>query len=377
MDLKFLSAPKKVDGILCLLVTIGIIVAGLWPFDFWPENKVKWLKDRNGVHFYGQGIIYSTFPLFQPSNIPNKSIALELWLQSDVEPDSYLPRILSLYDGKESEDFFVGQWKSHLILRGKVLSAKSGRVYREVGVRNALAKGQSRFIAITSDEKGTSIYVDGKLEKTYSDFSFIPKDRMTSGQIILGNSPRGKDYWTGYIFGLAIYQISLTTEEVSEHFQQGMNGKTPSLLEGKEQVTVYRFHERAGTRIHDQTNRHDLLMPPRFHALQKEILVPPWQDFQFNLSYFEDIGVNVLGFIPFGFLILAYLSNKKITSTGCLYIITIFFGSLLSLAIELLQVYLPTRSSQLMDVFTNILGTFLGTILFHFYQGREKSLLMR
>jgi glycopeptide antibiotics resistance protein len=152
-----------------------------------------------------------------------------------------------------------------------------------------------------------------------------------------------------------------------------MNGKTPSLLEGKEQAAVYRFNEQTGTRIQDQTNRHDLLMLPRFNALQKEILVPPWQDFRFNLSYFEDIMVNMLGFIPLGFLILAYLSSNKITSTRYLYIITIFFGTLISLAIELLQVYLPTRSSQLMDVFTNILGTFLGTTLFHFYQSRKKS----
>ena len=216
---------KKILFILCLLYALGLLCVGLWPFNFWPENKVEWLKDRNGVHFYGQGIIYSTIPLFQSSNIPNKSITLELWLQPDSEPHPYLPHILSLYDGKESEEFFVGQWKSHLILRTKVLSPKSGQAYREVGVRNALPKGQSRFIAITSDGKGTCIYVDGRLEKTYADFSFIPKDRKISNQIILGNSPTGKGYWTGNIFGLAVYNRSLSSEQVFQHFQSGMTGK--------------------------------------------------------------------------------------------------------------------------------------------------------
>ena len=74
-----MSAPgKRTLGILCIASTLLILVAGLWPFNFWPENKVEWLKTERGVHFYGQGIIYSTIPLFQPSNIPNKSITLEL-----------------------------------------------------------------------------------------------------------------------------------------------------------------------------------------------------------------------------------------------------------------------------------------------------------
>jgi len=76
-------------GIICLVIFAGIIVAGLWPFKFWPENKVEWLKDQNGVRFYGQGIIYSEkeiamAPSFRSSNLPS-SISVEICLQPELK----------------------------------------------------------------------------------------------------------------------------------------------------------------------------------------------------------------------------------------------------------------------------------------------------
>lgn len=333
---------------------------------------MEWLKDRNGVHFYGRGIIYSELPkpnTLQPFSL-SIPLAIEIWLQPDAEPDSYLNRILSLYGGEKTEDFFVGQWKSYLILHANVVP-ETKETYREISVKNALPKGQSRFITITSDGKGTCIYVEGRLEKANSDFAFIPKGRKALYQMILGNSPRGKDYWKGYLFGLAIYRRSLTADRVFQHFQHWMNGKTVFLSEQKEQAAFYLFNERVGTRIQDQIGRHDLLLLPRFTAPQKNILMPPWKDFQFSRSYFGDMIINVLGFIPFGFLIFAYLQSRKIASSPYLFMIVIFLGGLLSLTIELIQVHLPSRHSQLIDLLSNTLGTFLGAFIVHFYNSRK------
>ena len=63
MDL--LKIRKNVLGLICIMITAGILLAGLWPLDFWPENKVRWPQDQKGVQFYGQAIIYSTTPSFQ------------------------------------------------------------------------------------------------------------------------------------------------------------------------------------------------------------------------------------------------------------------------------------------------------------------------
>ncbi|MGA2318608.1 MAG: hypothetical protein ABSG71_19855 [Thermodesulfobacteriota bacterium] len=49
--------------------------------------------------------------------------------------------------------------------------------------------------------------------------TFITESRAILPQIILGNFPTGKDYWTGNFFGLAIYDHSLSNEQVLQYFQ--------------------------------------------------------------------------------------------------------------------------------------------------------------
>jgi glycopeptide antibiotics resistance protein len=346
-----------------------ILVAGLWPFNFWAKNEVEWLKDRNGVHFYGQGIIFSA-PETANSQSPlfaDGPITIELWLQPESDTYPYLPRILSVYDGKDSEVFFFGQWKSHFAVSTQALDARGGRIYRNTGVENALSKGQERYIAITADEKETRIYIDGKLGLVYPNHSFAPKDRKGLKQIILGNSPSGKSYWKGNIYGLAIYQRCLTAEQVLQHSQDWIKRKPPFFSDGDNQSTIsyFPFNERRGARIQDQFNRHGLFMLPRFEGPQKIILPPPWKDFRFNLSCISDMTINLLGFIPFGFFICA-LIRKRVLSGRQSSMVAILLGFSLSLSVELIQAYLPTRNSQLMDVLTNTIGTSLGTVLFHF-----------
>ena len=53
---------KTALGIMCLLITAGILIVGLWPLNFDPVNQVERLQDMNGIRFYGQGIVTSSEP---------------------------------------------------------------------------------------------------------------------------------------------------------------------------------------------------------------------------------------------------------------------------------------------------------------------------
>ena len=100
-------------------------------------------------------------------------------------------------------------------------------------------------------------------------------------------------------------------------------------------------------------------------VLHKTILSLPSRGFRQSQWYFIDLIINVAGFIPFGFFFFAFLNNVNESSRYRNYLFTIILGGTISLAIELMQVYLPTRSSSLTDLICNILGTILGVIIFH------------
>ena len=156
---------------------------------------------------------------------------------------------------------------------------------------------------------------------------------------------------------LAIYDRALTGEEVSQH-SQSEGSKEGGL------IARYLLDEHFGTVAHDSVDDHHLVIPSRFEVLKKTILVPPWKDFSFTRSYLMDILKNIFGFIPFGFFFSAYLRMRKPRSNLQLLLISILFAGCISLSIELIQVYLPTRNSQFTDVITNTLGAIIGVILF-------------
>jgi VanZ family protein len=362
------SRNRMFLGIVSLVIFVVIMIVGLWPFNFWPENKVRWLKDQNGIQFYGQGIICSPIPLFQSSSLPTESTAIEIDLQPESVSFPYIAHILSVYDHQGLEIFFIGQWKSHLILQRK-MKDENGRVTpKEISLQDALPLGMRRHITITSEKEGTSIYMNGRIAKVYPHLNLLKLSQGISGRAILGNSLTGNQYWIGNLFDLVIFKRSLTQEEIYQHSLNWTGEEASSLLLKDEGlVTFYPFKEKSGNWVYDHMGRNHLFIPSRFEVLQKPILTPPWKDFRLNRSYLMDILTNILGFIPFGFFFSAYLRTKQ-RSVYRLFLISIFFAGFTSLTIELAQVYLPTRSSQLMDIITNILGTALGVSLFYHCQ---------
>jgi glycopeptide antibiotics resistance protein len=72
--------------------------------------------------------------------------------------------------------------------------------------------------------------------------------------------------------------------------------------------------------------------------------------------------INIGGFIPLGFVFCAYFSSALHLKRTQL--ITILLGFTVSLAIEVLQGFIPTRASGMTDVITNTLGTTIGAMVF-------------
>lgn len=101
----------------------------------------------------------------------------------------------------------------------------------------------------------------------------------------------------------------------------------------------------------------DLMIPKYFRGPNPTVLEWPTR---LNRSVVADAVVNIVGFIPFGLATCFCLRLWTGWSTSRCVAMAILAGAFVSLAIELLQVLLPTRDSSLADVVTNIFGTVIG-----------------
>ena len=367
-DMKNFITIKKGTflSLFCLLIIIGLFLIGLWPLNFDPENTVIWLKDENGLRFEGFGMAYCPEPMIAPPRALELDgpITLELCVRSHSEPGNMIARIISFFDGKNREVFIIGQWRSHLIIRIRPSVPIGTRTFLEIGLKNALAKSDKRFLTIISGSEGTSVSVDGAQAKYFPGVSLLSGEDDHTGLLILGNSPDGRSGWRGDLLSFSIYNRLLTAEEVSLHFKNCGRFESPVTTREKEPVVFYGFSEGTGTiSLNQGESRYNLSIPKIFHVLQRKTLVTPWETVHLNRYFFKDVAINIVGFIPFGLFFTVWLRNRNLPPSIPAAAIVILLGSGISLAIELLQAYLPARDSSLTDLACNIFGTILGIIL--------------
>ena len=337
----------------CLAISIGLLLAGLWPFRFVPKNNVQWIDGQSGLRFDIYGIVCGKEPLFTPGGAIDlaRPFTIRMEVLPRVEPDGSIPRILSAHDDDRRELFFLGQWRDELILRILEEERFFHLQYRETDVVG-LQKDVKRSIVVRSDTDGLTLFVDEDPVRTRPGFDFsLLSDRRGPVWMILGNSPAGESPWRGDLLSLFFYPKALSPGEIE------FRGTAP--------VIRYDFSEGSGAVCRGGADpRYDLFIPPVFQAPKKGVLVPPWRVEMYNRSFWKDVFVNILGFIPFGFAVYAWArkdgGRKNATVTG----IALLLGAGISLFIELLQVHLPTRDSSLTDVLNNILGTYIGARLF-------------
>ena len=196
-------------------------------------------------------------------------------------------------------------------------------MYREIGVDDALGKDQDYFLSVASGAEGTTLYINGRLAKTYPHHRLL--DSITSKKIsfILANSPVGKNSWKGRIMGLAIYNRTFTPEKIAKHYQLYLENNFTMRPEKEEgHIGLYLFNEKQGATVRDYSNLNNhLTIPVLFRPVKKIILDPPGQDFRWNKSFVQDTIVNLLGFVPLGFFFTAFLLKASNWKRKIIYIV--------------------------------------------------------
>ncbi|MCP5006475.1 MAG: hypothetical protein GY941_21435 [Planctomycetes bacterium] len=275
------------------------------------------------------------------------------------------PGILFLPGNKITENIMLGRWKSELVIRKGDINFNDRRYFREIDHRGVFHLGEKSFVTVTSGNKGTSIYVNGKLAEAYPDYALLKESQCFPHTLIMGNSTTGHKPWTGIIFGAALYTRTLTAKEVEQNYLARLEHGRPDPSTEKTLLSLYLFDRHHGTTANDNSgNSNNLIIPKTFRAPEIDVLLPPWRIQAEKQKWLTDIVINLIGFMPLGFFITAYLYGLNISSCYSVYLMTILPCGAISLSIELLQIYLQTRTSSLLDLICNTTGTALGCALY-------------
>jgi VanZ family protein len=186
----------------------------------------------------------------------------------------------------------------------------------------------------------------------------------------------GRSSWPGQVLRLAMYASQLTPLQVAEHYTSWTKGQPPVVREDEAQRALFTFDERHGNVVHNRIDSTtNLVIAELYFALHPPFLASVEHDYQPTWDYWHDIGVNVAGFIPCGFLFTVLLSEVRIVRYPALTSISV--GLLISLTIEILQAFLPTRSSGATDLITNTLGTGVGVAIYYWRPAQTLLALVR
>lgn len=294
---------SRFPGGLSFFILAIILIAGLWPFHA-PLNDVHWSTPSGALILGNHGSLLSAAELRRQPPVAGQSCSLEIYLQ---------PRrldaagtILAFYfpDSRET-GFTLRQSLSDLKLESRGLRGSRTRPKLYV---DAFKAAKPIAIAIVSSEEGTSVYLDGVLARRSSAVRLSTSDLV--GRIILGNVPSTTDSWSGKLMGLAVYDKELSAVEVSEHVSGWTQGRAPA--DGEGALARYVFDQGSGDRIRSSVhNAPDLVIPERFFVLYEPFLRRPWDEYFPGRDYWEDVAINVFGFVPLGLCFGAYLSQTR------------------------------------------------------------------
>jgi len=333
------------------------LTAGLWPFTFHPKNRAEWIQGQAGLRFSGSGMAVSDgiFPGFSD----DRGMSIELWIEPGLNWDS--STILSFYEPKKLPLIQIRQSGDDLVFTSSRGPEEHPHKLRNVFVDHIFRKGEAVFVTFTSAGNVFDVYVNGELKKTVKKMQMRGAD--FSGTLVLANAPYGNLSWHGIYRGLAFYDRALRRNEIEQDFDFWRGAKARPAAQREQAQTLYLFDAMGGGLVQNLGRiGPDLTIPKSYSILEPGFLVPFWKEFSATPEYAKDLAINIFGLVPLGFCFAALLAWQR--GSRASFWFTTLLGFCVSLTIELLQAFMPTRFSGTTDLITNTLGTATGAWLF-------------
>jgi len=348
---------------LALLYATSLAAATLYPWEFsWPyryeDNGARWAREGGGIEFQSVGLVRTSHPPRELTEAfaNGEGLTLETWITSATLDLEGPARILSYSDGLDRRNFTLGQDADALVVRLRTAWTNPNWTPPEHRVRS-LRPGDRQHVVITYDRLREIAYLDGREVSTNEERIGSLSNWDSSFPLLLGNETTGTRPWLGRIHLVALYNRPLGADEVVRNYEAGVptTGPPPNRV-ARGLVGLYSFTASEGRHVFDQAGRTssslDLEIPDRFRVGERELFGQP------RSSFLYDRLINVLIFVPFGFLVdRAIASRRRQIITA---IVAILAGTALTASMEAAQYFLASRHSSISDVIHNSVGTLLG-----------------
>jgi VanZ family protein len=341
-------------SVIVMGITLG---AGLWPFSFHVKNQAWWKPEQAGLYFGNTGMALSDGKFAGRATVAT-GCSIELWIEPRLAWDS--STILSFYEPGITPRIQVRQSGDDLVYTTSD-GPEGQNKKRNVFVDRVFRKGERILVTLTSSDDTLNLYVNGVLKKSVKNMQMRAAD--FSGTLIVANAPYGNLSWTGTFRGLALYDRALRAEEISEDYNLWQHDRELQARKAAQAYSLYLFSEQSGDRLHNVGRAGpDLIIPKSYFIIQPDLLVPFWKEYRPSSEYARDLAINVFGLVPLGVCFAALFAWLIGIRRSLLY--TTVLGFCVSLTIEVLQAFIPTRFSGTTDLITNTSGTALGAWLY-------------
>jgi VanZ family protein len=329
----------------------ALLIIGLWPLNFCEQNHAI-VDHRDGLILSPPSTAYS--PEAPKKLLSLKNFTIFIHVSSDFFPSKGFGSILSYGLDYERMNFLVGQWRSGIELR---LSADHRGRAISFGEQDVFTTGNPTWFAMSYDGAVMVLYQDGKKIAARRTGPLTFNRWNSSYPLVVGSDAWGRSSWKGSIRTIAIFNRALQEQEIL-----ALSGKPGDLAP----LICYAYADMDGPSIKDSGTPPpaELFVPHLFVPYQRDFLeLPGTRHIKFT-GRLMDIIINVAGFVPLGLILSLYYSQGNGSFIRPL-IMALIVGASTSLIIESSQAFLASRSSSMLDLVNNMIGSSLGVFFHH------------
>lgn len=351
-----------------ILTTLALLLAvlffGLHPRGFDFTNHAAFLPECSGIRFEKYSVAHTAYSMdwrrLAEEGEPGAFSLCLAFTPADGAPEGFA-FIAVVHGGRDGQQLLIGQWRSWVIvMNGDDYDHR--RKTPRISFDSTGVGAEEILLCVTSGPAGTRLFVNGEPVRDRPDMRLdMPP---AEARLVLGNSVYGTNPWQGDIFGLWGFHRDSAKNDIRKQTWgwKQVRGVAPDSACAPS--LVFRLD---GKTAENDVNADD---SDRVVHLKSGIPVLSPRFLSFSLSgvdadpdFIFDAVVNLLGFIPLAMALALSIRHIGGIRAGTAGWIAAGVCCGLSLGIELLQAWMPTRSSSGIDLLLNTLGGIAGAVV--------------